>query len=102
MTCVASSGLGWARFLAMAIGGRMTRKRRDNSFIPSSHSLQSLHIMHTRDFPHAVDDVFEVLQVFDFDHDIHIGLTVFGAGADVADVGFGVADDGSDLLQHSV
>lgn len=56
--------------------------------------------MHPRNFSHAVDDVFEMLQVFDLDDDIDIGLAVLGAGADIADVGFRVANDSSDLLKH--
>src|SRR6476619_8172712 len=42
-----------------------------------------------------------MLEVFDLDHDVHVRLAVFGAGADVANVGFRVADYGGDLFQHS-
>jgi hypothetical protein len=63
-----------------------------------SHPLQPLHIMHTGDFAHSVDYVFEVLEVFDFHDDVDVGLAVFGAGAYAADVGFEVADYGGDLL----
>ena len=42
-----------------------------------------------------------MLQVGDVHHDFHVSLAVFGTGIDVADIGFGVADDGRDLLQHA-
>jgi hypothetical protein len=51
----------------------------DISFLPTTGfphpSAVSAH--HARwNFSHAVDDVFEVLQIFDFDHDIDVRLTV--------------------------
>src|SRR5204863_8951380 len=66
-----------------------------------SHSLQSLHVVHTRNLSHTLDDIFQVLQVFDLDHDVNVCLTVFGARANVADVGFRITNHGGDLLKHS-
>ena len=46
--------------------------------------------------------VFQVFEVGDVEDDVDDGLAVGGAGFDVADVGFGVADDACDLFQHAV
>src|ERR1700730_306281 len=62
--------------------------------------LQSLHVMHAGNLTHAVDDVFQMLQVGNVEHDVDIRLTIVGAGFDIADVGLGVADHGGYLLQH--
>src|SRR5690242_1436216 len=56
--------------------------------------------MHAGNLAHAVDDVFQMLQVSDIEHDVNVGLAIAGAGLDVTDVGLGVADDGGDLFQH--
>src|SRR5580704_7429458 len=63
--------------------------------------LEALYVVDARDFAYAIDDIFQVLQVCDVEHDVDVGLAVIGAGFDIADVGFGIADDGSDLLQHA-
>lgn len=57
--------------------------------------------MHAGDFSYALDDAFQVLQVGDVEDDVYVGLAVGGAGFDVADVGFGVANDGGDLFEHA-
>src|SRR5947209_585797 len=41
-----------------------------------------------------------MLEVGDVEYDLHAGLAVFGAGADVADVALGVADHAGDAFQH--
>src|SRR6476661_3365988 len=64
--------------------------------------LQSLHIAHARNLPQAVDDRFQVFEITDIEDDLDHRLTVCGAGFDVADVGFGVANHARDLLQHAV
>src|SRR5580765_1708900 len=43
-----------------------------------------------------------MLEVADVENDIHDCLAVGGAGFDVADVGFGVANHAGDQLQHAV
>src|SRR6266550_1723176 len=63
--------------------------------------LQPLHIVHTRNLAHAVDDSLQVLEVGDFQYNVDTGLTVAGAGLDVPDIGALVGDDGRDLLQHA-
>src|SRR5258708_16846280 len=57
--------------------------------------------MHPRTLPLAVDDFLEVFQVGDFEDYVHAGLSVLAASFDVADVGVGVADEGSDLFEHA-
>src|SRR5258708_34218789 len=57
--------------------------------------------MHPRNLPHAVDDFLEVFQVGDFEDYVHARLPVLAASFDVADVGVGVADEGSDLFEHA-
>ena len=54
--------------------------------------------MHAGNFSHALDDVFQMLQIFDFHDDVDVGLAVLGASADAADISFEIADDRSDLL----
>ncbi len=65
---------------------------------PISNLLEPLHIMHTGNFSHTLNDAFQMLQVGDVEDDIHIRLAVGSAGFDIADVGFAVADDGGDLF----
>src|ERR1700674_97388 len=63
--------------------------------------LQSLHIVYTGNLSHAVDDIFQVLQVGNIENDIDVGLRVRAAHLDVADIGFAIADHGGNLLQHA-
>src|SRR5437764_12959130 len=64
-------------------------------------SLQSLYVMNAGNLSYAVNYSFQMLEVFDFDYNIYVCLTVRGTRFDVANVGFAVADDGGDLLQHA-
>ncbi len=57
--------------------------------------------MHSGDLADALDDLFQVFEVGDVEDDVDIGLSVGCAGFDVADIRFAVADDSSDLLEHS-
>ena len=57
--------------------------------------------MDTRDLADAVDNALQVFEVGNFEDHVDVGLTVFAAGRDVADVGVGVADDGGDLFKHA-
>src|SRR6202021_3349962 len=63
--------------------------------------LQTLYFMGAGNFSQAGDDLFEMFEVGDVEHDFHAGLAVGGAGGDVADVAFGVADHAGNTLQHS-
>src|SRR5258708_17166489 len=47
--------------------------------------LQSLHVMHPRNLPHAVDDFLEVFQVGDFEDYVHAHFPVLAASLYVAD-----------------
>src|ERR1700719_3076938 len=42
-----------------------------------------------------------MLHVGDFEDHVHAGLTILAARFDVADVGVGIANHGSDLFQHA-
>src|ERR1700692_3951256 len=63
--------------------------------------LQPLHVVHTGNLAHAIDDVFQMLEVGNIENDIAICLPIRAAHLHVADVGFGVADHGRDLFQHT-
>src|ERR1700690_3794929 len=89
---------------------RMVRKNKKQQSVLSSQFsvgsfgrldlLQSLHVVNAGDLTHAIDDVFQVFQVGNVEHDVDIRLAVVGTGLDVADVGLGIADHGGYLLQH--
>src|SRR6185312_6700980 len=53
------------------------------------------------DFFEAGKKLFQMLEVLNFEHNVHAGLAVSGLGVNVADVGFGVGHDCGDLLQHA-
>src|SRR5271156_1670406 len=57
--------------------------------------------MDAGDLADSVHDFLEVFEVGDFEDYVYAGLAVLAAGFDVADVGVGVADYGSDLFQHA-
>src|SRR5208283_3293318 len=63
--------------------------------------LHSLHFTHAGDLAHANEDAIQVLQVGNVGDDVHRGALVGRLGFHVANVGVGVTDDGSDLLQHA-
>src|SRR5215472_1361499 len=56
--------------------------------------------MNARNLPQASHDSFQMLYVFNIDHDVDGRLAVGGAGFDVADIGIAVADHCSQLFQH--
>src|SRR6202161_2007488 len=56
--------------------------------------------MDAGNFSQSGDDLFEMFEVGDIEHDFHAGLAVGGASGDVADVAFGVADHAGNTLQH--
>src|SRR6202522_1835956 len=66
-----------------------------------SDIVQPLYFVDAGNFSQAGDDLFEMFEVGDVEHDFHAGLAVGGAGGDVADVAFGVADHAGNTLQHS-
>src|SRR5579863_8679574 len=91
---------------------RTSRKSRRNQLSADSSQfsvrvgqrlnlLQSLHVVNPGNLAHAVDDVFQVLEVCNIENDIDVGLCVRAAHLNVADVGFGVADHGRYLFQHA-
>src|SRR6185437_8566543 len=57
--------------------------------------------MHAGDFSQAGDDLLQVLEVFNVNYHVNVGLAVGGADFDVAYVGVVVADDGGHLLEHA-
>src|SRR5258708_5486529 len=57
--------------------------------------------MHARDFAQAHNDLLQVFEVGDVEHDLDTGLAIRGMSGDVADVALGVADDASDAFQHA-
>src|SRR5258708_19213490 len=63
--------------------------------------LQSLYLVYARNLAHAVDDVFEVLQVGNIENDVDVGLRVRAAHLNIANIGIGVTDHGRDLLEHA-
>src|SRR5215467_452569 len=63
--------------------------------------LQSLHFVHSGDFPQADDDLLEVLQVGNIQNNFDAGLTVCRMCGDVADVALGVPDHAGDVFQHT-
>src|SRR5713226_8544663 len=63
--------------------------------------LQPLYVVYAWNLAHAVDDVFQMLQVSDIENDVDIRLRVRAAHLDIADVGFGVADHSGNLFQHA-
>src|ERR1700680_2243603 len=57
--------------------------------------------MHTGNLAHAVDDVFQMLQVSDIENHIDVGLRICATHLHIPDIGFGVADHRRNLLQHA-
>src|SRR5271155_1442692 len=65
------------------------------------HLLDALHIAHAGYLAHAADNALQVFNVGNVHDNIDGGVSFGGVGFDVADVGVGVTDNGSDLLQHA-
>src|SRR5207245_5851973 len=63
--------------------------------------LQPLHIVHAWNLAHPGNNIFQVLEIGDVEHDINVRLPVIGPGFNVADVGFAIADDSRNLLEHA-
>ena len=63
--------------------------------------LQPLHIVHAWNLAHPGNDIFQVLEIGDIEHDINVRLPVIGPGFNVADVGLAIADDRRNLLEHT-
>src|SRR5271165_3837035 len=84
--------------LKRCAGTKLTRYEILNSRL---NLLQSLHVMHAGNLSYAVDDLLQVFEVGDVEDYIDAGLAVLAAGFHAADVGFGVADDSGDLLEHA-
>src|SRR5579863_857263 len=56
--------------------------------------------MYSGDFSQPGDDLLEMLQVGDVEHNFHAGLAVGGAGGNVADIAFGVSNHAGNAFQH--
>src|SRR5580704_3284723 len=76
------------------VGWRTANRQRLNL-------LQSLYIVHAGNFAHAIDDVFEVLEVGNVENDIDVGLPIRAAYLHISNVSFGVADHRRYLFQHA-
>src|SRR5580700_7004826 len=63
--------------------------------------LQPLYVVYSRNFAHAVDDIFQVLEVGNVQNDIDVRLRIRTAHLHIADVGLSVADHRRDLFQHA-
>src|SRR5580693_10644195 len=63
--------------------------------------LQSLYVVNPGNLAHAVDDVFQMLEVGNIENDIDVCLPIRAANLHIPDVGFGVADHGRYLFQHA-
>src|SRR5580658_3872225 len=63
--------------------------------------LQPLDVVDAGDLSYSVHDFLVVFQVGDFQDHVEAGLAVLAARFHAADIGFGVADDGGDLFEHT-
>src|SRR5438105_14824365 len=63
--------------------------------------LQSLHVVYAGNFTHTVDNVLQMLQVGDIEHNIDIRLAIVGARFDIADVGLSITDHSSNLPERN-
>src|SRR5437899_12284779 len=62
--------------------------------------LQPLHIVHAWNLAHPGNDIFQVLEIGDVEHDINVRLPVIGPCFNVADVGLAIDDVRRNLLEH--
>src|SRR5215470_15422921 len=62
--------------------------------------IQPLHVVDAGNLAQAAHHSFQVLDVFNIDHNVDGSPAVSRTGFNVADVGVIVADDGSKLLEH--
>src|SRR5205823_10065718 len=54
-----------------------------------------------RNLPKPGNDIFQVLEIADIDHNINIRNPIVAPGFDIADVGPAITDDSRNLLEHT-
>src|SRR5579863_6423536 len=66
-----------------------------------SDFLQPLNFVYSGNFAQTIDDLLQMFQVGDVEHDLNAGLAVGGMRGDVFYVALGVADHSGNVLQHA-